>query len=291
MLFTRFGRSPRFDSHHEKAMLTSYIREASFVEMIGRETMTFDEERFIAEADFTSWQSILEYVFRNKAPEAGRLDTIWGDKTPTYLRNVPLLKELLPEAKFIHIIRDVRDRALSVYKAWGKSLERAASQWADEIENATGYAARYAGDYLEVHYEQLLQNNRDTLLDICRFLGIDFEEDMLSMSSPINYFGNAQGRLDIKSDNLGNYERQMDEETIRRIEEIAYPMMVRYGYQPKYAEQYRTIGRYHLACIGVVDRLRLLWFNISVHGLVKGIRFSFTTWKMDSVKSGNDRDL
>ena len=33
----------------------------------------------------------------------------WGDKTPGYVRRIRELSELLPEAKFIHLIRDGRD--------------------------------------------------------------------------------------------------------------------------------------------------------------------------------------
>ncbi len=37
----------------------------------------------------------------------------WGDKTPRYMRAMPRIEKALPEARFIHIIRDGRDVALS----------------------------------------------------------------------------------------------------------------------------------------------------------------------------------
>ena len=58
---------------------------------------------------------------------------IWGDKTPGYLSHIPLLKRLYPQAKFIHIIRDVRDYCLSIHKAWNKNILRAAQRWSDDI--------------------------------------------------------------------------------------------------------------------------------------------------------------
>ncbi|MDQ4024292.1 MAG: sulfotransferase, partial [Actinomycetota bacterium] len=33
----------------------------------------------------------------------------WGDKTPRYIENIPLLARLWPEAKFVHQIRDGRN--------------------------------------------------------------------------------------------------------------------------------------------------------------------------------------
>ena len=53
----------------------------------------------------------------------------WGDKTPDYGRHVPTIRELLPEARFIHLIRDGRDVALSLRPLWF-ALARS---WAERI--------------------------------------------------------------------------------------------------------------------------------------------------------------
>ena len=37
----------------------------------------------------------------------------WGDKTPRYMRAMPRISRALPEARFVHLIRDGRDVALS----------------------------------------------------------------------------------------------------------------------------------------------------------------------------------
>ena len=37
----------------------------------------------------------------------------WGDKTPMYMRHLPLLDRLFPTAQYVHLIRDGRDAALS----------------------------------------------------------------------------------------------------------------------------------------------------------------------------------
>ena len=37
----------------------------------------------------------------------------WGDKTPMYMRHLPVLEELFPDAQYVHLIRDGRDAAMS----------------------------------------------------------------------------------------------------------------------------------------------------------------------------------
>ena len=47
--------------------------------------------------------------------------TRYADKTPAYVLSIPLLASLFPEARFIHIVRDGRDVALSfVDGGWAK---------------------------------------------------------------------------------------------------------------------------------------------------------------------------
>jgi len=53
--------------------------------------------------------------FETNAPEGAGI--ILGDKSPNYTTHVHQIAHAFPEAKFIHIIRDVRDAALSAKKA------------------------------------------------------------------------------------------------------------------------------------------------------------------------------
>ncbi len=43
----------------------------------------------------------------------GRGKARWGDKTPLYMQYLPLLERLFPDARFVHLVRDGRDAALS----------------------------------------------------------------------------------------------------------------------------------------------------------------------------------
>ncbi len=115
----------------------------------------------------------------------------WGDKTPIYCCYLNSIRRVLPEARFIHIIRDGRDAALSLRQMWfspGWEIETQALSWRDCV-----LAARRAGvgrhDYMEVRYEELVLNTRETVKRVCAHVGLTYEEAMLS------YYKQAAERL------------------------------------------------------------------------------------------------
>jgi hypothetical protein len=105
----------------------------------------------------------------------------WGDKTPLYCKAIDAIRPLLPEARFVHIIRDGRDAALSLRRTWfspGQEIETQAAYWRDCVVAArTAGAGR--GDYLEVRYEALIERPASLLREICSFIEIDFQDKML----------------------------------------------------------------------------------------------------------------
>lgn len=115
----------------------------------------------------------------------------WGDKTPVYCKHLNTIRQVLPEARFIHIIRDGRDAAMSLRNMWfspGWEIETQASYWRDCI-----LSARRAGightDYIEVRYEELIFKTRETLERVCAHINLTYEETML------NYYERAHQRL------------------------------------------------------------------------------------------------
>jgi len=112
-----------------------------------------------------------------------------GDKTPGNLEDIPVLSKLFPEAKFIHIIRDGRDNAVSLWNFnintnIGKTVER----WGTFEDFSRAFASNWAGlvkegravgqglgstRYVEVYYEDLLNQPFDELIKLLEFLGVD----------------------------------------------------------------------------------------------------------------------
>lgn len=115
----------------------------------------------------------------------------WGDKTPDYSLHVQAIGQMLPEAHFIHIIRDGRDAALSLRSTWfapSQDMGILAQYWHDRVLSARN-ASRQTAHYLEIFYEDLILRPQVNLQKICCFLSLNFHPDML------NYHERAPARL------------------------------------------------------------------------------------------------
>ena len=124
----------------------------------------------------------------------------WGDKTPMYMRHLTLLERLFPEARYVHLIRDGRDAALSflqmpdgvVTKTWAHPTTAAdfACQWRTEVEAAQALGSRVgASRYLEVRYEDLVESPELHLQEITEFAGLSYDPGMLGYAGQVDLTG------------------------------------------------------------------------------------------------------
>jgi hypothetical protein len=109
----------------------------------------------------------------------------YGDKTPLFIMRIDELSKMFPEARFVHVIRDGRDVALSIHEmAWGPSrMPALAAFWAQRIRKGwSAGRALGAHRYMELRYEDLVEDPARELQRVCIFLDIDFRQEMLDYS-------------------------------------------------------------------------------------------------------------
>lgn len=121
----------------------------------------------------------------------------YGDRTPGNLASMESIQQILPEAHFIHIVRDGRGQWLSERKtAWGtQSAWRSALRWATQVERARRATGRIP-HYLEVRYMDLVISPSAILQRICMFIKLPWDDHML------NYSENAARRLAERQDTI-----------------------------------------------------------------------------------------
>jgi hypothetical protein len=116
----------------------------------------------------------------------------WGDKTPGYVKRMRQIQAALPEARFVHMIRDGRDAALSREDRRLREsppMEKIAERWKKKIVRARRDAAEL-DHYMEIRYEDLVLDPESTLHRACEFIELPFDAAMLT------YYERAEERLE-----------------------------------------------------------------------------------------------
>jgi hypothetical protein len=128
----------------------------------------------------TSPAGVLRLFYRSYAARHGKPH--WGDKTPGTVKRMAAIARVLPEARFIHLIRDGLDVAASLRDLWfgpSESYAQCVSHWAATIARAR--EQRSDGlHYLELRYEALVTEPADALRRVCDFLECEYDPAMLS---------------------------------------------------------------------------------------------------------------
>ncbi len=127
-------------------------------------------------------REVIDAVYAELLRRSGKARV--GDKTPPYVAIVPQLAILYPEARFIHLIRDGRDVAMSfIDLGFGcRFYDGKRFEWIAAMEFARAWRQTSKPDrFMEVKFEDLVSQPEPTLRRICTFLGANFEAEMLDM--------------------------------------------------------------------------------------------------------------
>lgn len=211
---------------------------------------------------------------------------VWGDKSPSYLRHVPLLVESFPGARIVHIIRDVRDCSLSMNRAWGKDVLRAAQRWQDDVSRARDDGRTFGDSYREIRYEDLLVAPRSVLQDLCAFIGIAFDDCMLGVSAVTENRGDTKGRREVVASNAGKYRTNMDPAVVQRIERIACTTLKSLGYPCDYGGVPFRLPAWKRHLLQLSDGLHLVKATMAQRGLAGSLQFCFRYFKTSGNRVG-----
>jgi Sulfotransferase family len=175
----------------------------------------------------------------------------WADKTPEYVYHLPVLGSVFPDARYIHIVRDGRDVALSVFaESWGpKNTTTAALEWVHSIELTRAFATTLpASQFMEVRYEDLLSRPVEVFGRLIEFLRIPDHDKLLA---------HIESRIatDLKSGNFNKWKSAMSRKDITRFDSLAGYLLAHYGYETSGAH-HRKAGRLETACWELDSRFR-----------------------------------
>lgn len=164
----------------------------------------------------------------------------WADKTPLYLAHVDELAEVWTDARFVVLVRDGRDVALSLLGVpFGpNNVWAAAHFWARGIDLGVTAEKRHGARVLTIRYEDLVTDPATHVERLCAFLGLAFEPDMLAIehtdSSKVlkdqaGWFTNVWAGINRSA--VGKWKTEMSPRQQRVFDQVAGPQLERMGYE------------------------------------------------------------
>jgi len=94
-----------------------------------------------------------------------------------------------PQAKFIHLIRDGRDVARSnIVMGWAGNMFTGTDRWIEAEKLWQKLSDQLLPEQqITIYYEQLIQDSKATLLKICQFIGVEFDEKIYDYAKQSTY--------------------------------------------------------------------------------------------------------
>ena len=189
-----------------------------------------------------------------------------GWKDPEDCDNIPVLAELFPEARFVHIVRDGRDMALSMLKMdWGPTNTYAlARYWKRCVETARRDGRALGPDrFFELRYEDLVVKPTATAHRLGAYLNGDSHPEQVDAFAALLEETSDPSRVDV-------WKRKMSADDQRIFEAVAGDTLDAFGYDrvvgaaarlsPVAAGYYRSSNFVRWLANGVVRRARRTLF-------------------------------
>lgn len=191
------------------------------------------------ETMMTPWQSArmkedFYAALARHIPEAERRGRLWGWKAPRSIYLLPFLYGECPHIKFIHLLRDGRDMALSSNQNQLRKHGAAVLNLRQRLFHSTGQRSillwqrinliardfgesRMGENYLLVRFEDLCGAPLETVTRILNFLGVPIDPEPIAQT-------------EIKPPKTLGRWRECSRRTISKLEVLAASSLRRFGY-------------------------------------------------------------
>jgi hypothetical protein len=127
------------------------------------------------------FRGVVDAVFSEFAQRHGKAR--WIEKSPGHLAYISELAAEIPDASFIHIVRDGRDCAQSFHRRYRYDPQDTIYRWRQLVSMGRLQGRQLGPErYIEVFYESLTRSPEAEMRRLCAFLGVDFVPEMLESS-------------------------------------------------------------------------------------------------------------
>jgi hypothetical protein len=181
----------------------------------------------------------------------------WAVYDPDNVLHLERLKAGIPNALFLHIIRDGRDIALSLKKMGGfsplpwdrsetPSLVATALYWEWMVRNGRKGGSKFPDDYMETGYENLIVKPRETLEKLGTFLKHDLNYDQI-LKSGLGRLSESNSSFREESsaermNPMGRWKQRLSPVNVAAIEAAVGDCLEEYGYSLSLPKAERNQG-------------------------------------------------
>ena len=191
----------------------------------------------------------------------------WGDKTPRYVLDIPLFDRLFPGSRFVHIVRDGRDVAMSLrsVRFGPNDPMSAAGFWARRVRAGRRDGGRLGPQrYSEIRYEALVADPERELRAICEVIDLPWDAAMLEYHRGVDEAlpddRRSQHRHEDRPPTAGlrDWRTEMPAADVAAFEAVAGDLLDELGYErgaPPPDSALRARAAWHVASGRVKRRL------------------------------------
>lgn len=219
-----------------KVLEAMYTQSAEFLET-DLHGLRFDIERLADDLHSEGRHTVRDIVaglFEKNA--AGEGKARWGDKTPYYVLQLPRIFDWFPDAQVIHLIRDGRDVALSLFARAHDfavyNTYHAAKYWEQYVTVGAEHGRKLGPErYMELRYEDILDDQRGSMSRVCDFLGEEFQESVIDFKKAGNAGKTPLVQESVRQANQEKWRKKMTQRQIEVFESAAGSTLKAFGYR------------------------------------------------------------
>jgi len=251
-LWFRFaGQLERYNDIADRADLDRLVDDLLAEERIGLWDASLDRDAVLDGLEPGSYADVVRRFHECYARAKGK--HYWANLDIATLDSMDVANNWFPDAKFVHIVRDGRDIALSheTMPYGAANTAECAREWKFRIAVSRKMGAMLGDDrYHVVRYEDLVLNSAEALGGICEFIGLPFAEEMLTYHSMVDakipddkrWLWPALNKPPVKSKAYG-WKKKMSPTKRAVFEDIAGDTLKSLGYEA-YDSVPKSLSRY-----------------------------------------------
>ena len=187
-------------------------------------------------------------------------NTIVGEKTPGHWMKTKRIFDLNPSCKLIHLVRDPRDvtESLTRMSWWPTDSTYITAKHCKKTIAACMEQDKAIGpdQHLWIRFEDLLHDPRTTLTRVCKYLDVEFDEQMIERQeasqknlNPNNDAWMAGSMQEIDPGRRGKYRETLSRADIGLIESVVgTKLMKSAGYTPESSRPTQAVAMFNRMC-------------------------------------------